>query len=112
MLRWSGEATGDGADLGAVASDDGEVGIEHGRALRDFATAASGRDPEQLDVARRRLVDETDEAFMVDAAAVAANFAMMTRLADGTGARFPESRKDEVEQIAQTFGIRDATPRG
>ena len=44
-----------------------------------------------LAVARDRLEADAGEAFMIDAAAVAANFEMMTRVADGTGARFPRS---------------------
>ena len=39
---------------------------------------------------------------MVDAAAVAANFEMMTRLADGTGARMPA---DVLEERAQAIGV-------
>ena len=39
---------------------------------------------------------------MIDAAAVAANFHMMTRLADGTGARFTSARH---EASASTIAI-------
>ena len=71
----------------------------------DFATACAERDDDALMWARRRLVDETDAAFMVDAAAVAANFEMMTRLADGTGARMPS---DVIEQRAAMIGVMHA----
>ncbi len=39
---------------------------------------------------------------MVDAAAVAANFEMMTRLADGTGAAMPAER---LERSAAAIGV-------
>ena len=42
---------------------------------------------------------------MVDAAAVAANFEMMTRLADGTGAAMPEERLERSAFAIETMGI-------
>ena len=46
---------------------------------------------------------------MVDAAAVAANFEMMTRLADGTGAAMPAERLERSAQAIETMGIEDLT---
>ena len=48
---------------------------------------------------------------MVDAAAVAANFEMMTRLADGTGAAMPAERLERSAQAIETMGIEDLTSR-
>jgi hypothetical protein len=48
-------------------------------------------------------VAETDVAFMVDAAAVAANFEMMTRLADGTGAALPAERLQRSADAIETM---------
>ena len=42
---------------------------------------------------------------MVDAAAVAANFEMMTRLADGTGAAMPAERLERSAQAIEIMGI-------
>src|SRR5262245_21313674 len=92
MLSWSCDETGQEVDLSAVAEGVGDIGLPHGRALLRFASAGGGTDDEELAAARAALVAETDQAFMVDAAAVAANFEMMTRLADGTGAALPEER--------------------
>ena len=86
MLSWSSTETGQQVDLAAVADGAGDVGLEHGGALLRFASACGGTDDDELAASRAALVAETDVAFMVDAAAVAANFEMMTRLADGTGA--------------------------
>ncbi len=48
---------------------------------------------------------------MVDAAAVIANFEMMTRLADGTGARIPQDRVDASAGIVRAFGMADVPSR-
>ena len=102
MLRWSSHATNEHVDLAAVAAGAGDVGLEHGPLLLAFASACAGTDDGEIARARAALVDATDEAFMVDAAAVAANFEMMTRLADGTGASMPP---DVVEQRAGVIGV-------
>lgn len=83
MLSVSGKEQGVAVDLPSLS-----VGIPHAGALVDFALAAvsPARDIAALTVTRDRLVAEMGEAAMVDAAAVVANFEMMTRLAEGTGA--------------------------
>lgn len=102
MLSWSSSDSGEPADLAAVAAGDGDVGIEHAAALLRFATECAERDDDALATSRDALVAATDEAFMVDAAAVAANFEMMTRLADATGARMPS---DVLERRAAAIGV-------
>ena len=102
MLSWSSRETNERIDLSAVAEGRAGVGLEHGDLLLRFATACVGDDAVELDAARVALVAATDEAFMVDAAAVAANFEMMTRLADGTGAAMPAER---LERSAAEIGV-------
>ena len=109
MLSWSSEASGTGADLAAVAAGVDGVGLDHGDVLVRFASAAASDDDAELDESRAALVDETDEAFMVDAAAVAANFEMMTRLADGTGAAMPAEAVESQARISQAYGVADTT---
>ena len=111
MLSWSSTETGQSLDLSAVAEGRPGVGLDHGDALLRFASACGGRDDEQLAAARSALIAETDEAFMVDAAAVAANFEMMTRLADGTGAAMPEERLVRSAQAIDVMGIAELTSR-
>ena len=101
MLSWSSAKTGGDADLTDVASGAGDAGVDHGAELLRFASACGGRDDGELEAARAQLVAATDGAFMVDAAAVAGNFEMMTRLADSTGARMPG---DVLEQRASAIG--------
>ncbi len=113
MLSWSSsKTTGDAVDLTALADGDrAEVGVDHGAQLLRFASACADIDDAELEASRSALLDATTERFMVDAAAVAANFEMMTRLADGTGARLGD---DVVERQAATIGatgIADLTSR-
>ncbi|MFM8855681.1 MAG: hypothetical protein ACKOI2_00455 [Actinomycetota bacterium] len=65
-----------------------EVEMRFARELRRFAVAATSpaADVSELSLSRSALVEAMGEAAMVDAAAVVANFEMMTRLADCTGA--------------------------
>jgi hypothetical protein len=111
MLSWSSLETGQDLDLAAVAESRPGVGLEHGDALLRFANACGERDDDELAAARGALVAETDEAFMVDAAAVAANFEMMTRLADGTGAAMPAERLERSAQAIAVMRIEDLTSR-
>ncbi len=111
MLSWSTEETGQEVDLSAVADGRPGVGLPHGDALLRFASACAGRDDAELAAARSALVAETDTAFMVDAAAVAANFEMMTRLADGTGAAMPEERLQRSAFAIETMRAGEFTSR-
>ena len=111
MLSWSSAKTGDEVDLTAVANGDGETHVPHGDALLRFATACAERDDDELAAARQALVDDTDEGFMVDAAAVAGNFELMTRLADSTGARMPSETLESRAQAIGVMGIADLTSR-
>ena len=111
MLSWSSTATDQRLDLAAVADGRPCVGLAHGDALLRFAGACAGTDDVELAAARSALIAETDEAFMVDAAAVAANFEMMTRLADGTGAVLTEERLERAAAQIETMGARDMVSR-
>ena len=89
MLSWSGTESGTPADLAAIAEGEGDGGLPFGAELVAFAEAIGGWDDAALAAARNRLALVAGGTFMIDAAAVVANFEMMTRVADGTGARFP-----------------------
>ena len=67
----------------------------------DAATGTSG----DLDAVRQELVDATDTAFMVDAAAVLGGFEMMTRVADGTGTSHPAARMETLEPVREALGL-------
>lgn len=105
MLSWSSTTEGQPADLSAIARGEGDGRVAHGHELVAFADAIGGFDDRVLAAARARLVAVAGEAFMVDAAAVAANFEMMTRVADGTGARFPDDPDGSRAALDAELGI-------
>jgi hypothetical protein len=117
MLSWSsndtGTTTGTSVDLGAVAAGSGAVGIPLGDELLRFASAAADlRDVSaEMGDARDALAEVAGPEFMVDAAAVAANFHMMTRLADGTGARYPAPRLDDMASTISAMGATEMVSR-
>ncbi len=98
MLSWSSTENGTPADLSAITTGESDGGQPHGAALLAFVAAIVGTDDHALAETRERLATEADDAFMIDAAAVAANFEMMTRVADGTGAKLPPSRETMDER--------------
>lgn len=77
--------------------------------LRDFVDAVVGDDPGVADAARGVVVDQLGTDWLVDAAAVIANFEMMTRLADGTGARLLPERIRQAVDLRTQLGL-DAFP--
>ncbi len=105
MLSWSSHQDGTPADIDALATGAGDAGLPHGAALLAFAEAIAGWDDDALAAARARLEDTAGEAFMIDAAAVAANFEMMTRVADGTGARHPAEALEARRALAARLGM-------
>lgn len=118
MLSWSGQENGSSIDLAAVrraASSPEEVGVEAAAellAFADAATAGSVADGSSaLAAARARLVERLGLPAMVDAAAVVANFEMMTRLADGTGARMSDDQLVERRDVSSALGVDGLTSR-
>jgi len=105
MLSWSSNAAGTPADVVAVVDDDHDAGLPFAAELVAFAQAIGGWDDDVLADTRSRLHAAAGEAFMVDAAAVVANFEMMTRVADGTGARFPDERSERQRNIVAQLDI-------
>ena len=107
MLSWSGRESDLRIDLLPILSGDGDAGVAFSDELLQFASAAAWMCPDtgEMAAARQRLVAAAGEAMMIDAAAVAANFHMMTRLADGTGARLPQARLDSSAEAITIMGI-------
>jgi len=73
--------------------------------LEAFVAAVVGDDPDAADAARAMLVDQLGPEWLVDAAAVVANFEMMTRLADGTGARLLPQRIEQAAALRAELGL-------
>jgi len=77
--------------------------------LEEFVAAVVGDDPTRADAAREAIVDRLGPDWLVDTSAVVANFEMMTRLADATGARLTPARIDAAALIRAQLGL-DAFP--
>ena len=107
MLSWSGQNSGVEVDLTSITTGDGTGGVPFGSELLAFAEAIAEWDEEELADTRERLRSAAGEAFMIDAAAVAANFEMMTRVADGTGARFDDATRRARAGLSHSLGIAD-----
>ena len=105
MLSWSGQKSGDVIDLTSIATGEGTGGVPFGAELLAFAEAIADCDDEELAETRERLCSAAGEPFMVDAAAVAANFEMMTRVADGTGARFDDTTRQARAGLTRGLGV-------
>jgi hypothetical protein len=118
MLSWSSHENGSSIDLAAVrrgAAGPEEIGVEAAAELLAFSDAATGGSVADggsaLDAARTMLVERLGYSAMVDAAAVVANFEMMTRLADGTGARMSDEQLVERRGVRAALGVDDLTSR-
>lgn len=73
--------------------------------LEQFVAAVVGDDPALADEARATLVDRLGPDWLIDASAVIANFEMMTRLADATGARLRLEQIEAAASIIDDLGL-------
>jgi hypothetical protein len=99
MLRESVDA------LPPTMADDDAAATSRARLLESFVDAVVGDDPDMADRSRRALVEAFGPEWLVDAAAVVANFEMMTRLADGTGARLRPAQIEATAVLRAELGI-------
>jgi hypothetical protein len=110
LLRASGDHQGKDIDLTTVIGEaDGDGGVAHGAILASFAEAIMGADDTQLNAARTAVQTALGDAALVDAAAVAANFNAIDRVADATGIPIDEERLDPTAGFRRDLGI-DAFP--
>lgn len=106
-LRESAKKAGDKIDLQVVLGKNADQsGIANARTLVAFVEAFISRDEAALDVARKILVDEMGAAAMVDAAAVAANFQRMVRIADAIGIPVDEQMNMITKDIQKQLELR------
>ena len=84
----------------------GDMSPQHAL-LEEFVLATVGDNSARADAARAAIVDELGPDWLVDAAAVVANFEMMTRLADGTGARLRPQQIEAAASIIDDLGLRE-----
>lgn len=82
-----------------------ETTHDHTTILEEFVDAVVGDDPERADDARALVVERLGSDWLVDTAAVIANFEMMTRLADATGARLRPEQIEAAASIIDDLGL-------
>jgi hypothetical protein len=75
--------------------------------LEAFVAAVVGDDAATARAARAAVVDELGPEWLVDASAVVANFEMMTRLADGTGARMRPGQIEGSVALREQLGVNE-----
>lgn len=108
-LRASSEHSGESLNLKAVTGGaaEGDAGVSHGDLLIEFGEAVIGEDDERLARIRAAIVAAMGEAAMVDAAAVAANFNAIDRVADATGTPLDDRTAAETEELREELGINE-----
>ena len=106
----------DANDLGAndPGANDTVANVRNDRNLRSamlerFVAAVVGSDAAVAEAARADLVDQLGPEWLVDVSAVIANFEMMTRLADATGARLRPEQLIAATPMRSELGL-DAFP--
>ena len=105
LLRLSNSNSDD--DLGVVVSGTSEnkTNVPHERALVAFTEAVHGRDAQAVSVARKELIDKLGPEGMVNAAAIAANFDGITRVADGIGIELDSVMEGATEELRNKLGL-------
>lgn len=107
MLRVSTQNSGNEVDLSAVNGDADSAarGVAYGAELIQFAEGVAFRDEERLTELRRKILSVAGEGVLVDAAAVAANFQRMIRIADAIGIPADHVDSDMSREIRGTLGL-------
>jgi hypothetical protein len=108
LLRASGEVAGRAVDPQAVVAGEsaaGSSGVAHAQELCAFTDALVGDDDAALAAARARLAQAIGPAALVDAAAVAANFERMVRIADATGIPLDAPMVALTEDLRAGLGV-------
>lgn len=103
MLSWSAAETNQPLDLAAITGNGMDPLIPGGQALVDYVTTVlSGGSVEE---ARDRVRDLLGEAATIDAAAVAGNFEMMNRIADGVGMPVGRGTRTRMKDVIEDLGL-------
>ena len=119
MLSLSANMNDAEVDLQLVNGQDNPSGggIRLGSELAAFAEGVASRDETALATTRGALLDAAGAEVMVDAAAVAANFQRMVRIADSTGIPLDPVANALSEHAQEALDLRrfhsaENTPRG
>jgi hypothetical protein len=105
MLRESALAYGYDFDPNAIADPMIPMGVPGGNVLLRFVDAVSGASTMDLADAQRDVIDELGPEALVDAASVFGNFAMMNRIAEGTGIPLAKQMETREQDLIERLGL-------
>ncbi|MEN8238224.1 MAG: hypothetical protein ABFR53_03370 [Actinomycetota bacterium] len=105
MLRESALAYGYDVDLTAIADPNIPMGVPGGNTLVRFVDAVTGVSNGSVTDAHRDVIDELGPEALVDAAAVFGNFAMMNRIAEGTGIPLAKQMEAREQDLISALGL-------
>ena len=103
---------GETVDLSAITEAGRTSGVPHGDALVSFAEAVVSRDRDRIARSRDALIAAMGVGAMVDAAAVAANFERMVRIADGTGIPLGRGLESRSRAVVDELQLERLKTRG
>jgi hypothetical protein len=105
LLRESSTAKGEQYDLTLLTGGDGDGRIPHGRLLVGFADAVLGGDNRRLAKIRSEIRTTMGDAALVDAAAIAATFNAIDRIADSTGIPIEDANAESTAELRDALGL-------
>ena len=107
MLRGSANGSGVEVDIQGINGnvDAAALGIEFGVSLMRFAEAIVSRDTQSLKTSRKNLLDIAGPKVVVEAAAVAANFQRMVRIADSIGIPIDEISSEAGNKVREELDL-------
>jgi hypothetical protein len=105
LLRESSKAKGEDYDLSLLTGTKGDGNIPHGALLVGFADAVLGDDDERLKEIQADIRDQIGDAALVDAAAIAATFNAIDRVADATGIPIEDNKAASTADFRAELGI-------
>jgi hypothetical protein len=105
MLRESALAYGYDIDLRAIADTTIALGVPGGNTLLRFVDAIMDTSTVTPFDARCTVIDELGPEALVDAAAVFGNFAMMNRIAEGTGILLAKQMETREQDLIATLDL-------
>ena len=88
-----------------MGKGEGDGGVPHGRLLVRFAEAVLGTDAAELARVRAEVLKTLGAAGLVDAAAVAALFNAIDRVADSTGIPLEDDKAADTADFRNALGI-------
>lgn len=105
MLRESRQAKGESSDLTVLIGGRGDGNIPQGDLLVAFADAVLSEDDQRLAEVHSALRTTMGDAALVDAAAVAATFNAIDRIADATGIPIEDANAESTAELRASLGL-------